>query len=268
MIQKRWWLAFPVIGLLIGAFVAAGGLPGDSTLPISQVSVVASYPHDPGAFSQGFAVEGDTLYEGTGKYGASSLRRVDLQTGKVEKNVPLHQDYFGEGITVLGDRIYQLTWKRKICVVYNKADLAPIGSLPYGWNARYMEGWGITNDGTNLFVSDGTNSIYVVSPKDLSQIRRLRVKDGRRNLERLNELEYVNGELLANIWYSDMIARIDPDTGDLKGWIDCSNVYPIRQRPDREHVLNGIAYDAATQRLFITGKNWPKVFEIKIQTAR
>lgn len=263
MLSKPLWIIPPAIGLIVVIVLVARAQP-QSGLPISKVSVVASFPHDREAFTQGLAVEGETFFEGTGKYGRSSLRRVDMNTGEVEKKVLLNRNYFGEGITVLDDQIYQLTWKGKSCVVYNKADLTYVKTLPYRW-ARASEGWGIANDGKQLFISDGTNNIYVVDPVTLKETRRFRLKDGRRRLENINELEFVRGELLANIWYSDLIARIDPVKGELIGWIDCSNVYPANRRPDREHVLNGIAYDDKSDRLFVTGKNWPKLYEIKIE---
>ncbi len=235
-------------------------LPGGT--PIARVEVVASFPHDTGAFCQGLAVEGETLYEGTGQYGRSSLREVELKSGRVLKSRPLSQEYFGEGITILDGKIYQLTWKGKQCVVWDKS-LNPIETKRYRWK-RASEGWGIADDGKVLYVSDGSNNIIVVDPTDLTEIRRMRIRDGRRRLDKINELEFYKGELLANIWYVDRIARIDPESGELKGWIDCSDVYPAKNRPDREHVLNGIAYDEKADRLFITGKNWPKLYEIKI----
>ncbi len=268
MPRKSLWIALlllgiPATGLVVAAVLTANEQP-QTGLPIAKVDVIASYDHDTEAFTQGLAVEGDTLFEGTGKFGRSSLRRVDLKTGKVLQKVLLNQNYFGEGITILNDKIYQLTWKGKQCVVYSKNDFKYMETLPYRWS-RAREGWGIATDGKVLFVSDGSNNIYVVDPTTLKEIRRFRLKDGRRPLKDLNELEYVRGELLANIWYEDLIARIDPVKGELIGWIDCTNVYPARSRPDQEHVLNGIAYDSKADRLFVTGKNWPKLYEIKIR---
>jgi len=264
MIKKSWWIALPAVALIVAAVVAASSQSGGRSLPITPVRVVASFPHDAGAFTQGLVIEDGILFEGTGKYGASSLRRIDLQTGQVEQKILLNRNYFGEGITIVGDQIYQLTWKGKTCVIYNKADLSYVGTKPYRWK-RAGEGWGITTDGKVLYISDGSYNIFVVDPETLKEIRRFRIKDGRQMLKKINELEYVRGELLANVWYSDLIARIDPEKGELVGWLDCSGVYPARTRPDREHVLNGIAYDAKADRLFITGKNWPKLYEITIQ---
>ncbi|MCA9133282.1 MAG: glutaminyl-peptide cyclotransferase [Planctomycetales bacterium] len=238
--------------------IVSSAMPGDSPLPVQAVKVIAAYPHDPEAFTQGLVVEGETLYEGTGHYGQSTLRRVHLPTGKVEQSQRLGASYFGEGITIFGDRIYQLTWKEQLCVVYDKSSLKALGSLRYSG-----EGWGLTSDGTQFYLSDGSSTIRVLDA-NFKQLRRIRVKQGRRAIEQLNELEYVRGEIYANIWYSDQIVRIDPRSGAVLGWIDCGAVYPARQRLDREQVLNGIAYDAASDRLFITGKNWPQLFEIQV----
>ncbi len=264
MQSKRGWLFSPVVGAIGLAIFAACCWPGDTTLPVTAAVVTQSFPHDSDAFTQGFAIEDGLLFEGTGKYGQSSLRRVELNTGRVLKLVRLENTLFGEGITILGDKIYQLTWKARKCRVYDKSSLQVIEDLPYRWK-RARDGWGIACDGKQLFVSDGSYNIIVVDPVTLKEIRRMRISDGRLKLDHLNELEYVEGELLANVWYSDRIARIDPETGKLKGWIDCSTIYPSSQRPDREHVLNGIAYDSKAKRLFVTGKNWPKVYEIKVE---
>lgn len=253
-------MALPVVGVLIFAMVRSV-LPGDAPIPTQKVKILATYPHEPTAFTQGLVVEGNTLYEGTGQYGKSVLRRVDLITGVADKTMQLDRKYFGEGVTVLGDKIFQLTWMERICFIYDKNSLQFIGSLRY---PDQFEGWGLTTDGTVLYLSDGKDTIRVLDPETFRQIRRIRVKQGRRPLMQLNELEFVNGEIYANVWYDDRIARIDPDDGELLGWIDCSSVFPANQRPNREHVLNGIAYDATTDKLFVTGKNWPNLFEIEV----
>ncbi len=259
LLKRTWWIALPVVGLLLFLIVKIA-MPGDETIGVQTVKVVATYPHDSTAFSQGLAVEGKVLYEGTGHYGQSTLRRVDLQTGKVEKSMQLASQYFGEGITIMADQIFQLTWREGVCFVYDKATLQPSGTLRYA-----NEGWGLANDGEHLYLSDGSSTIRVLDPKTFKPVRRIRVKQGRRFVEEINELEFVNGEILANIWHSDHIARIDPADGRVLGWIDCSQIYPARQRPDPEHVLNGIAHDAETGKLYVTGKNWPQLFEIEIQ---
>ncbi|MCR9293100.1 MAG: glutaminyl-peptide cyclotransferase [bacterium] len=241
----------------------ASTLTGNQTTrpsaPVLQVRVVNQFPHDSQAFIQGLAVDGDTVYEGTGQYGRSELRTVDLTTGKIASKQNLHPNYFGEGITVFGDRIFQLTWKERVCIVYDKNTLKPLGVYNYP-----DQGWGLANDDRHLYMSDGSNRIRVLDPSNFKLVRKIRVRDGRRNIDNLNELEFVDGHLWANIWYEDRIAKIDPASGDVVAWIDCSQVYPAHTRPDREHVLNGIAYDATTGRIFITGKNWPKLYEIEI----
>ena len=260
MLKKYWWVAPLIIGVALLGIVAGGALPdAPQTAPKQGVELIVAYPHDPLAFSQGLAVEGETLFEGTGKYGSSALRQIELTTGKIEVEVPLDAKYFGEGITLIGERIYQLTWKERLCLVYDKQTLKLLGALPYAG-----EGWGLADDETQLYMSDGSSTIQVLEPQTLKVVKRLAVKEGRRRIDKLNELEFVDGEIYANIWYSDLIARIDPDSGSVLGWIDCSSVYPLRQRPDREHVLNGIAYDSKSGRLFVTGKNWPKLFEIRV----
>lgn len=240
--------------------MVAGNATSSAADPI-PVKVLAEYKHDPSSFSQGLCVENEKIFEGTGKYGASLLRRIDLSTGMVEAEVKLDAKYFGEGITIFGDRIYQITWKERVCIVYDKTTFKALGALPY-----QGEGWGLTDDEENLFMSDGTSTIRVLDPQTMRIVRSIRVRDGRRQLSKLNELEYVNGEIYANVWYEDQIARIDPKSGNVKGWIDCSSVYPNRR--DREHVLNGIAYDPESRRLFITGKNWPNLFEIEVPEGR
>lgn len=260
MSKRAWWIALPIVGGLLLIAVVCFAMPVDDRIPIQTANVVASFPHDAGAFTQGLVIDDGILFEGTGQYGQSTMRRVDLETGKVEKSMSLAGDYFGEGITLLGEQIFQLTWKEGVCFLYDKQMLAPTGTLRYAG-----DGWGLTNDGQHLYLSDGSSSIHVLDPKTLKPIRRIRVKQGRRLVDQLNELEFVEGEIYANIWHSDHIARIDPASGEVLGWIDCSQVYPAARRLDREHVLNGIAYDSVSKRLFVTGKNWPQLFEIQVQ---
>lgn len=260
LLKRTWWLALPLLGLLIFAFVTSQASPVDDTVPTQAAKVLAAYPHDATAFTQGLIFEDGLLYEGTGHYGQSSIRQVDLETGKTQLSQQLNSNYFGEGITALGDRIYQLTWKERVCVIYDKATLKYIDAARYA----FLEGWGLTDDGTNFYFSDGSNTIRVLDVTTFKEIRRIRVKNGRRSVNNLNELEFVRGEIYANIWHSDLIARIDPQSGQVLGWIDCSQLYPLAQRPDREHVLNGIAYDQTGERLFVTGKYWPRLFEIEV----
>lgn len=230
---------------------------------ISTFKVVAEYPHDAKAFTQGLVVVDGQMYEGTGKFGESNLRKVDLTTGRVQAYVPLDKSYFGEGITVMDDRIYQLTWQNRVGIVYDLKTLKPQSTFRYNG-----EGWGLTNDGKRLIMSDGTSLLRFIDTKTFEVVKRLRVRGPNGNVEQLNELEYVKGEILANIWYADRIARISPETGEILGWIDLSGLYPEKQRASKEEVLNGIAYDEANDKLYVTGKNWPKVYEIELVTGK
>jgi glutamine cyclotransferase len=223
--------------------------------------VVKSYPHDPDAWTQGLAIDGGQLYEGTGMERESTLRRVELATGKVIDQVRLDDELFGEGIAILGDEIFQLTWKHGVCFVYDKKMLKRTRELHYKG-----EGWGLTHDGKHLILSDGTATLRFLDPKDFREVRRVEVTHPGRPLAKLNELEYVKGEVLANVWYTDRIARIDPKTGRLTGWIDLTGL--LRRRPHEDAVLNGIAHDAKADRLFVTGKDWPRLFEIRIKERR
>ena len=261
--NRRWLLTLgftSTLAIIVGGAVA---FSRDPQLPIMVATPVATYPHDPGAFSQGLVVDQGQLYEGTGQYGSSSLRRVDLETGRVLQSIPLTKDYFGEGVTVLNGRVYQLTWKERLGIVYELPELRPVGSFRYSG-----EGWGLTTDGQELILSDGSAILRFIDPKTFEVTRRIEVRAGRNRVDKLNELEFVEGEIFANIWYSDRIARIHPKTGEVTGWIDASQLYPANRRPSREHVLNGIAYDAATRKLYLTGKNWPKLYEVELQPPR
>lgn len=260
--KKRTWIAVGLAGCALLALIGTLAFPKDKGEMIRTVQVIRTITHDTQAFSQGLAIANGELYEGTGHYGQSTLRRLDLSTGKILANVPLAPQYFGEGITIMDGKIYQLTWKERVCIVYDLATLQPINTLSYG--PELNEGWGLANDGKNLYLSDGTAGIRILDPQTFKQVRRIRVKSGPRPIEKLNELEFVDGELWANIWYSDRIARISPENGEVLGWIDAAHLYPLSKRPTREHVLNGIAYDPITKRLFLTGKNWPSIFEIKV----
>ena len=221
--------------------------------------VVARYPHDPNAFTQGLIVSNGQVFEGTGQKGRSSLRRVDLKTGKVEKAAALNAHYFGEGITAMGGRIYQLTWQNRIGLVYDKDTFDLEKTFQYTG-----EGWGLTNDGKHLIMSDGSAMLRFLDPETFAVVKRITVQTPRGKINNLNELEFVKGEIWANIWYDDKIVRISPENGEVLGWIDLSTLYPRNQRTTGEDVLNGIAYDAENDRLFVTGKNWPHIFEIKV----
>jgi glutamine cyclotransferase len=231
-----------------------------SAVPVYGYSVVKVYPHDRAAFTQGLQYVDGFLYEGTGQNGQSSIRKVKLETGEVLHKQSLDPRYFGEGITVWGDTIIQLTWQSEIGFVYDKATFKQLRTFSYTG-----EGWGLTHDGTRLIMSDGDarGALRYLDPKTLKETGRLIVRDGKVPLSHLNELEYVRGEILANVWQTTRIARISPKTGQVTGWIDLGGLLDPREAAGVD-VLNGIAYDAAGDRLFVTGKYWPKLFEIKI----
>ena len=227
--------------------------------PVDGYEVVNTYPHDPGAFCQGLAFADGFLYEGTGMYGRSSLRRVDLESGKVLNYRSLSARFFGEGITISGDQIIQLTWRSGVGIVYDKQSFKPKAAFRYTG-----EGWGITTYGKRLIMSDGTATLRFLDPKTFQVVGRVTVRSRGRPVEELNELEYVEGEIYANVWGSDRIARISPKTGQVLGWIDLAGLLKRRERPSLDAVLNGIAYDPEGKRLFVTGKYWPKLFEIRV----
>jgi glutamine cyclotransferase len=227
-------------------------------LPVYGYRIVRVYPHDPKAFTQGLQYLDGFLYEGTGLNGSSSIRKVKLETGEVLQKRDVARAYFGEGITVFKSDLIQLTWESNVGFVYDKATFAPRRTFKYKG-----EGWGLTHDGTSLFMSDGTDELRVLDPATFAERRRIKVTAAGMPLGRLNELEYMKGEILANVWTTDAIARVSPDTGRVSSYIDLSGLL-TRAELASVDVLNGIAYDADGDRLFVTGKLWPKVFEIKI----
>ncbi len=230
-------------------------------LPVYTYRTVDVLPHDPTAFTQGLVYQDGVFYEGTGLRGQSTLRRVDPATGQVLQGIRLPDQYFGEGIAVLGDRLFQITWQENVGIIYDKDSFELLGTWNYAG-----EGWGLTTDGQRLIMSDGSHELRFLDPDTLTEVGRVPVLDGDgQPVLRLNELEWVEGEVWANVWQTDLIARIDPATGRLLGWIDLAGLLPDEDRAaQRVDVLNGIAYDAATGRLFVTGKWWPKVFEIEL----
>jgi glutamine cyclotransferase len=229
------------------------------TPPTYGYRVKNSYPHDRTAFTQGLVFEDGDLVEGTGLNGRSTLRRVELETGKIIQFRRLPSRFFGEGITIFGERIVQLTWQTRTGFVYDKHSFALQEKFHYP-----TEGWGLTHDGNRLILSDGTDVLYFLDPETFQQIGKLRVVDHQGPVTRLNELEYVKGEIFANIWQTDRIARIAPDTGRVTGWIDLAGLLNRRGHIPPVDVLNGIAYDEAGDRLFVTGKLWPTLFEIEL----
>lgn len=252
-----------VVGVILVAVSLFVWLPwgaaSQKRAPIQGATIVNSFPHDPKAFCQGLVFRDGFLYEGTGNYGESSIRKVELATGKVLQQHALDADLFGEGIAFWEDQLIQLTWKNRTAIYYDPASFRELQRHLY-----QGEGWGLTSDGRQLIMSDGTATLRFIDPTTFAVKRQIVVRDGSRRISQLNELEYVEGEVYANIWYEDQIARISPTTGRVLGWIDLSRLWPAGQRPHRDAVLNGIAYDAPHQRLFVTGKDWPKLFEIRI----
>ena len=226
--------------------------------PTYTYKVVRSYPHDRRAFTQGLIFRDGVLYEGTGMYGESGIRKVKLETGEVLQMHSLSREYFGEGITEWKGSIYQLTWKAQMGFVYDMRTFQQTKTFNYSG-----EGWGLTGDGSRLIMSDGSSSLRFLDPATLQETGRLRVRDNTGPVDQLNELEYIRGEIFANVWQTERIARISPKDGRVTGWIDLSGLLPPMERGGAD-VLNGIAYDATGDRLFVTGKWWPRLFEIKI----
>jgi len=255
------------LGVLISLLLtSAGRAPGQASLknarghvPEYTFEIVRQFPHDSSAFTQGLVYSGGYFYEGTGLRGQSSVRQVRIETGEVLKRVDLPPEFFGEGITVLGSEIIQLTWQSHTGFRYRLRDFKLFGKFSYPG-----EGWGLTTDGRDLFMSDGTPEIRVLGPGTFREKRRIRVHDGGKPVSELNELEFVEGEIYANVWHTDRIARISPQTGAVVGWIDLAGLLSPVYRLGPEAVLNGIAYDPRGKRLFVTGKLWPVVVEIRV----
>jgi glutamine cyclotransferase len=231
-----------------------------SSVPIYGINVVNSYPHDTAAFTQGLIYLDGHIYEGTGQRGASSLRKVDLESGDVLQQSNLDAQYFGEGITVFGDKIYQLTWTSGDVLIYDKESFALENTLSIAG-----EGWGLTHDGTHLIMSDGSSTLRYLDPETLEVVKSVTVTDGGIDVDRLNELEFINGEVWANVWKSPTIVRIDPESGVVNNRIDLSE---INQQTGMDDVLNGIAYNSATDQIFVTGKNWNELYEIEVDETQ
>lgn len=249
-----------VISAVIFFFLA--GFQSHHGLPVYPVTVINTYPHDPDAFTQGLVFKDGFLYEGTGLNGKSSLRKVDLRTGKILQIKQLPSYFFGEGITVFDSNIIQLTYRSRVGFVYDLASFDLIRTFTYP-----TEGWGLTHNGTQLIMSDGTATLYFLDPATFSIAKRLEVSDENGPVRRLNELEVIQGEIYANIWQTTLIARINPITGKVKDWIDIAGIVPKKNsKQQREGVPNGIAYDAQNDRLFVTGKLWPQIFEVRLKT--
>lgn len=231
-----------------------------------QYSVINMYPHDTSSFTQGLVYYKNEMYEGTGQYKESKLKRLDYKTGKVEKQISLDTTLFGEGITILNDTLYQLTWKEHTVLVYSSKDFHLIKKL--NWS---NEGWGITNDGNNIIISDGSDKLYFVRPVDFKLMKVVSVTNNMGPVNNLNELEWIDGFIYANRWETDLILRIDPNSGQVVGQMDLTdalkkyaNINYDEKAEEDGAVLNGIAWDSAGKRLFVTGKLWPKIFEVKL----
>ncbi|ADW67143.1 glutaminyl-peptide cyclotransferase [Granulicella tundricola] len=231
---------------------------GCQSAPVQSYKVVRTYPHSTASYTEGFFYLNGLFYEGTGLTGHSQLLVVKPETGKPVQQLDLPPELFGEGIVDWGPNLYEWTWKSHTCFVYDRATLHKIGQLSYDG-----EGWGMTRDEHNLITSDGSTRLSFRDPASFKVVRQIAVKDGAEAVSQLNELEYIHGEIYANVWHSDRIARISPQDGHVIAWIDLTGLLPADQRVDAESVLNGIAYDAQHDRLFVTGKQWPKIFEIK-----
>ena len=249
--------------LLLAAACLFAASPSPPETPRYTFRVVHVYPHDPQAFTQGLEFHDGFLYEGTGLEGESTLRKEQCETAKVLQQIHLAAQYFGEGITVLHNRTVQLTWQAHFGYVYHQASFRLLKTFSYPG-----EGWGLANDGHVIYMSDGTAQIRVLNADTLAEERRFTVHDGSAPIDQLNELEWVEGELYANIWQTNRIARISPIDGWVVAWIDLTGLLPPSDKTAETDVLNGIAYDATGHRLFVTGKRWPKLFEIKLVPAR
>lgn len=230
-----------------------------SAQQVDGYQVVHAYPHDAHAFTQGLVYVDGHLYESTGLEGQSSLRMEDVETGLIDKFQEDPSKYFAEGLTDWGNTLIQLTWQNHVVLVYDRATFHLLRTIPYPG-----EGWGLTQDGKNLILSDGSAVLHFLDPTTLKEVRHTTVRDHSGPVTELNELEFIHGEIYANIWHTDRIARISPATGKVTGYIDLKGLLPADQRSDKEAVLNGIAYDAAHDRLFVTGKLWPNIFEIRL----
>ena len=254
--------AAAILALAALGFVGCGDRtpPAAAAVPVYTYEVVHVWPHDRGAFTEGLTWLDGGFLESTGLNGASTLRKVDLATGEVRQQVDLPSEFFGEGATALGRKVYQLTWKNQRGFIYDLGTLEKIGEFSYAG-----EGWGLTTDGRSLIMSDGTNQIRFLDPATFEVTRTIGVFSDGQPLAQLNELEYVKGELFANIWQTPFVARIDPATGRLLGLVDFAGLLAPGDYDNHTDVLNGIAYDAADDRLFVTGKDWPKLFEVRLK---
>lgn len=255
---RRWFpaaLAVLCLTPLVGASTQRAGAP------VQGFTVVKTFPHDPGAFTQGLIVVDGEFYESTGLNGESSLRRVEIATGKVLQRRDVDAKYFAEGLALVGDELLQLTWQHNVGFVYDRKTFAPKGTFSYP-----TEGWGIAYDAKGgLVMSDGSDKLTWLDPKTRKILRSIAVTDAGRPVRDLNELEWIEGEIWANVWMTDRIARINPSTGAVNAWVDFTTLWPTYRRTPTADVFNGIAYDAAGKRIFVTGKKWPNVYQVTVK---
>lgn len=237
-----------------------GGGDAPTRTPTYVAEVLQSWPHDPDAYTQGLLFQDGKLFESTGLVGKSSIREVDLTSGRVLRKKDLPEPYFGEGIAIVGNDLFEITWTSGAAFVYDAKTFEKKGQLKYEG-----EGWGLTTDGTSIVMSDGTAALRFRDPKTFAVTRSITVTDHGTPVPQLNELEWVKGEIWANVYQTDQIVRIDPATGTVTGWIDLAGLLPLIDRTGKEDVLNGIAYEPKTDRYIVTGKLWPKLYEIRLK---
>jgi glutamine cyclotransferase len=248
-----------VAGASLLIFAALAGLRAETSAPVATYKVIAKYPHSTSSYTEGFFFLDGLFYEGTGLEGRSELTVSKPENGKALQRLDLPPQYFGEGIVDWGSEIYEWTWQSHVCFVYDRFSLRPVRQLTYTG-----EGWGMTRTDKEIITSDGSATLRFRNPRTFEETRHIVVRDGSKSVFQLNELEYIKGEIYANVWHSDRIARISPSNGHVIGWIDLTGILPEDQKIDAESVLNGIAYDAQHDRLFVTGKQWPAIFEIQV----
>jgi len=261
IMTRRWLGGTLMVAIGFASMSSSGVVAQRKQAPVAGFTIVNSFPHDPGAFTQGLVYVDGEFYESTGLNGESTVRRVEIATGKVLQRRAVDAKYFAEGLALVGDELLQLTWQHNIGFVYDRKTFAPKRTFAYA-----TEGWGIAYDAKGgLVMSDGSDTLFWLDAKTQKVLRNTPVTDGGRPVSQLNELEWVDGEIWANVWTTDRIARINPTTGVVNSWIDLSSLWPAYQRTPTADVLNGIAYDPAGKRIFVTGKKWPKVYQIVVK---
>lgn len=256
--SDHWNVRFALAPIVAALVLWVAGRTPDPRPQEFGYKILNVYPHDPAAFTEGLEYRDGFLYESTGLNGQSSLRRVQLETGKVVQEIVLPAQYFGEGITVLNQRVVQLTWQTQIGFIYNQGTFTTQSTFGYAG-----QGWGLTNNGKEIYMSDGSSQIRLWDPTTLAEKERITVHDGGRQIQWVNELEYIRGQIYANVWQTDDVAIISPLDGRVVGWIKLEGLLTPEERAQAD-VLNGIAYDAARNRVFVTGKLWPKLFQIQL----